>query len=690
MSSPPNPQSSSTNHPLDHIPRTNASSIFAFTLPLQPGTQPLQHARETTGRSGGRSTSARSRSVAPQTTHSSLSAPPPPVTPPDYLALEDLGTFVRDSVGAVGGVVDNASHSASTATPFASPPSTSPNLVLPLNMAPSSRSRASQTEGGPRPPLSRCSSDRASVELEAKDIEAIDRDVEKDLANIPVLLIAYPVGKALAWALPIRSWIVPRTLPWIGGKEFSLNPCPFNIKEHTLISVMIISSNLYPFAMQIVLVIRKKYGTSIGFLSALCFELASRLLGLSMVAIGQKLVVERPSAIWPTVLVYPTLLNTLHAGMDVPRYRFFLIGSTIAFVYNFLPAIYYNDVWKSGHLPMSSAGAFDRFAQPYNLNRGLTPDLTLNATAYTEYSPLYLTATFSVLYLAAFATIPALFVYFTLQHGPTLLDVMLNKRTQDEDIHARLMRQYNTIPVWWYAVIFVLCFAASMISIKVPDVQTPVWILLLALLLAAVSYPPLVCVFAWSGQSMSLNIFAEIVTGALLPGRPIANMISKAYSIETVGMALFYTEAFKLGHYLKLPPRTVFSGERLVLVTSLDKAVSTTWSSTEANVLGAFCERTHHSIRIGIPARVGKLALHIFHVKCVIKRRNFRWWAKYNYILGAAFDAGTSLSGVVIAAALGIPKGGTLSPDWWGNSVWMDTADAIGVPYLPTDPIQGF
>ncbi|KAG8972025.1 hypothetical protein FRC05_010438 [Tulasnella sp. 425] len=536
-------------------------------------------------------------------------------------------------------------------------------------------------------------------------------------------LIAYPVGKALAWALPIRSWIVPRTLPWIGGKEFSLNPCPFNIKEHTLISVMIISSNLYPFAMQIVLVIRKKYGTSIGFLSALCFELASRLLGLSMVAIGQKLVVERPSAIWPTVLVYPTLLNTLHAGMDVPRYRFFLIGSTIAFVYNFLPAIYYNDVWKSGHLPMSSAGAFDRFAQPYNLNRGLTPDLTLNATAYTEYSPLYLTATFSVLYLAAFATIPALFVYFTLQHGPTLLDVMLNKRTQDEDIHARLMRQYNTIPVWWYAVIFVLCFAASMISIKVPDVQTPVWILLLALLLAAVSYPPLVCVFAWSGQSMSLNIFAEIVTGALLPGRPIANMISKAYSIETVGMALFYTEAFKLGHYLKLPPRTVFSGrvmhtasilwgtigprhqfgqggvyhlELYALVVgailpipfwTLQRRRPTSWARF-VNVPIILYGSAYLPELGSLPCTSSMLVGFIF--QCVIKRRNFRWWAKYNYILGAAFDAGTSLSGVVIAAALGIPKGGTLSPDWWGNSVWMDTADAIGVPYLPTDPIQGF
>ncbi|KIO20143.1 hypothetical protein M407DRAFT_81893, partial [Tulasnella calospora MUT 4182] len=60
-----------------------------------------------------------------------------------------------------------------------------------------------------------------------------------------------------------------------------------------------------------------------------------------------------------------------------------------------------------------------------------------------------------------------------------------------------------------------------------------------------------------------------------------------------------------------------------------------------------------------------------FIFQYLVKRRNFRWWAKYNYVLGAALDAGTSLSTLIIAAALVIPKGGTLSPAWWGNTVWQ-------------------
>lgn len=48
-------------------------------------------------------------------------------------------------------------------------------------------------------------------------------------------IIAYPFGKILAWILPIRVWRVPG---FLGGWRFSLNPGPFNIKEHALIGMM--------------------------------------------------------------------------------------------------------------------------------------------------------------------------------------------------------------------------------------------------------------------------------------------------------------------------------------------------------------------------------------------------------------------------------------------------------------------
>ncbi|CDM30689.1 Oligopeptide transporter OPT superfamily [Penicillium roqueforti FM164] len=62
-----------------------------------------------------------------------------------------------------------------------------------------------------------------------------------------------------------------------------------------------------------------------------------------------------------------------------------------------------------------------------------------------------------------------------------------------------------------------------------------------------------------------------------------------------------------------------------------------------------------------------------------IKRRFFAWWTKYNYILAAALDTGLALSGIVIFFCISYP--GATFPDWWGNNVYLNTADAQGVPY---------
>jgi len=47
-----------------------------------------------------------------------------------------------------------------------------------------------------------------------------------------IQLITLPMGKFLEWALPRHRFST-------FGYSFSLNPGPFNIKEHTLIAIMI-------------------------------------------------------------------------------------------------------------------------------------------------------------------------------------------------------------------------------------------------------------------------------------------------------------------------------------------------------------------------------------------------------------------------------------------------------------------
>ena len=74
-----------------------------------------------------------------------------------------------------------------------------------------------------------------------------------------VLLIAYPLGKALTYILPSRTWVLPQIL---GGWKFTLNPGPFNVKEHVLI-YMIANAAIAPAYVMNVIVVAEQYTTSI-------------------------------------------------------------------------------------------------------------------------------------------------------------------------------------------------------------------------------------------------------------------------------------------------------------------------------------------------------------------------------------------------------------------------------------------
>jgi OPT family oligopeptide transporter len=68
--------------------------------------------------------------------------------------------------------------------------------------------------------------------------------------------------------------------------------------------------------------------------------------------------------------------------------------------------------------------------------------------------------------------------------------------------------------------------------------------------------------------------------------------------------------------------------------------------------------------------------------------RFFEWWTKYNYVLAAALDTGTALSGIVIFFCVTYP--GAKFPSWWGNTVFTNTSDAEGVPFLKLPDVGYF
>lgn len=72
-----------------------------------------------------------------------------------------------------------------------------------------------------------------------------------------------------------------------------------------------------------------------------------------------------------------------------------------------------------------------------------------------------------------------------------------------------------------------------------------------------------------------------------------------------------------------------------------------------------------------------------------MRRFHFRWWMRYNYILSAALDAGVAFGIVIIFFCVLFPNGGYYVK-WWGNSVFMNTLDAMGVPGLVPAPGETF
>ena len=69
---------------------------------------------------------------------------------------------------------------------------------------------------------------------------------------------------------------------------------------------------------------------------------------------------------------------------------------------------------------------------------------------------------------------------------------------------------------------------------------------------------PIGIILAIANQELGLNVITELIIGYLLPGRPIAMMMFKTWGYISMTQALVFASDFKLGHYMKIPPRSMF------------------------------------------------------------------------------------------------------------------------------------
>ncbi|KAI9736312.1 MAG: hypothetical protein M1834_001198 [Cirrosporium novae-zelandiae] len=441
------------------------------------------------------------------------------------------------------------------------------------------------------------------------------------ITSLVTQLLSFPCGCLLASILPVRTF-------HLFGWSFTLNPDRrFNIKEHTVITIMSNLSFGTSWATDIIQAQKAFYGldTPVGY--QLLLGLTMQLFGLGIAGLAYRFIVEPPQMIWPSTLANAALFETLHSRMNptangwkISRYRFFLyvfIGSfswywfpsfiftglsTFAFIcwaapnniivnnlfgmstglgllpttfdwsqiaYNgsplvvpfwaqanvfagwlcffalVSPILYYTNTWYTAYLPFSSSNSYDNTGAEYNGTRIVDSHGNFLQDKYAEYSPVFMPVTFALGYGISFATMACLPVHIFLYHSQDILQAF--KGTNKKDIHARLIQKYKDIAWWWYAALTVIVLALSIMTMYVWDTGMPFWGVLIAFGMACVYIIPVGTVYAVANlNSNVLTVLGEIISGYLLPGRPIAMLIFKFYAYTALSQAMNYCSDMKV------------------------------------------------------------------------------------------------------------------------------------------------
>lgn len=245
-----------------------------------------------------------------------------------------------------------------------------------------------------------------------------------------------------------------------------------------------------------------------------------------------------------------------------------VIFSLVVFFWIVAPAMYYTNVNYAKYLPMSTSKVFDRFGKAYNVSRIVTPQGTFDKDAYNGYSAQYLSSVFTLSYGLSFASMTATLVHTFLYSGKDLWRQLRRSINDEPDIHARLMSVYREVPVWWYASTFVVSVVFGIISIEVWPTLMPVWALFLALLTGAIYTIPIGVIYAVSNLEVGLNVLTEFMWGYMLPGKPVGMMLYKTWGYISMYQAISFMQDQKFGHYMKVPPRTVFMAQLIATVIS--------------------------------------------------------------------------------------------------------------------------
>ncbi|KAL8509769.1 hypothetical protein ACS0TY_016833 [Phlomoides rotata] len=479
------------------------------------------------------------------------------------------------------------------------------------------------------------------------------------ISSVAAQIVSLPLGKFMAKVLPTKTVRVPLT-NW----RFSLNPGPFNLKEHVLITIFATCGSAGVYAVNIITIVKAFYHRPLSPVAAFLLAQTTQMLGYGWAGLFRKILVESPYMWWPENMVAVSLFRTLHeadirskGGMT--RLQFFILVFVSSFTYYtipgyFFPALssisilcliwkksalahqlgsglhglgigsfgldwaavsflsnpiatpgfaiintlvgfllvmyvltpitYYNNVYDAKKFPIFTEKTFDSNGQRYNVTRVLnSTSFGIEMKAYEGYSKLYVSTYFAFGYGLGFATLSATITHVALYHGKYIWSLWRKAKSElhkKSDIHTRLMKKnYEAVPDWWFHIILVLVFGLSIFCLEGfgKQLQLPWWGLLMACGMALFFTLPIGIIQATTNQQLGLNIVTEMVIGYIYPGRPLANVAFKTYGYISMVQALSFLGDFKLGHYMKIPPKSMFIVQTVGTVIASTVYFGTAW-----------------------------------------------------------------------------------------------------------------
>ncbi|GKC32695.1 oligopeptide transporter 4-like protein, partial [Tanacetum coccineum] len=292
------------------------------------------------------------------------------------------------------------------------------------------------------------------------------------------------------------------SIPGCGSRKFSLNPGPFNMKEHVLITIFANAGAAFgsgpAYAVGIVNIIKAFYGRNISFIAAWLLIITTQVLGYGWAGLLRKYVVEPSHMWWPSTLVQISLFRALHDKEDddedpnsetkkhMSRSKFFVIVLACSFGWYLFPGYLFSTLqsiswlcWAFPHsvtaqqlgsgfsglglgafsldwattlnaynaknFPIYSNDLFTENGQLYDIKKIVNSKFHIDYGEYAKQGKVNLSIFFALTYGFGFATIASTISHVGLFYGKEIYHRYKASTTGKVDVHTRLVEKSQVL-----------------------------------------------------------------------------------------------------------------------------------------------------------------------------------------------------------------------------------------------------